>query len=93
MSMENANTFVKKLFGDDEFIKEFYKNGGIKKDGSDKEKNDTMINTANKMGYDIDEQEFKKATEDYFAKKGTWGTIKTFMHFNKVIKSAEKEGK
>ena len=52
-----------------------------------------MFNVANKMGYAIDEKEFKEATTNYFKGKGAWGTIKIFMHFNKVIKTAEKQRK
>ena len=93
MSMENAKVFVEKLYGDDEFIKEFYRNGGINRNASKEEKNALMINVANKMGYSIDEKEFQKATGDYFAGKGLWSAIKLFMHFNKVVKAAEKERK
>ena len=38
MSTENAKVFVEKLYGDDEFIKEFYRNGGINKKVSKEEK-------------------------------------------------------
>lgn len=91
MSMENAKVFVEKLYGDDEFIKEFYRNGGINKKASKEEKNALMYNVANKMGYAMDEKEFKEATANYFKDKGIWGTIKIFTHFNKVVKTAEKE--
>ncbi|MBQ9013621.1 MAG: hypothetical protein IJ094_08740 [Bacilli bacterium] len=45
------------------------------------------------MGYDFNLEEFKDANCIYFKKLGIWKTIKTFWHFNKVVKSAEKECK
>ena len=93
MAKDNAKVFVEKLFEDDEFIKTFYKNGGIKRKGSTKEKNELLYNTARKMGYDFEEKEFQTATSDYFKNKGILGFIKIFMHFNKVVKAAEREEK
>jgi len=93
MAKENAKEFVEKMFTDDVFVKELYKKGGINRNASNDEKNEILIKAAKEMGYDFNLEEFKDANGIYFKKLGIWKTIKTFWHFNKVVKSAEKECK
>ena len=52
-----------------------------------------MVKAAKKMGYSISIEGIKKASAEYFKSKGIWGAIKTFMHFNKIVKKTEKENK
>ena len=85
--------FLTRLFEDDNFIKDFYKNGGINRKADQNTKDEMMVKTAKKMGYSISIEGIKKASAEYFKSKGIWGAIKTFIHFNKIVKKVEKERK
>lgn len=91
--MAKEKEFLIKLFEDDDFIKEFYKNGGINRKATQNEKDEMMVKAAKKMGYSISIEGIKKASAEYFKSKGIWGAIKTFIHFNKIVKKTEKENK
>ncbi len=89
--MTKEKEFLTKLFEDDNFIKDFYKNGGINRKADQNTKDEIMVKAANKMGYSISIEGIKKASAEYFKSKGIWGSIKTFIHFNKIVKKVEKE--
>ena len=91
--MSKEKEFLEKLFEDDEFTKKFYKNGGINRKLNKTEKDELLVKAAKKMGYSVSIEGIKKASAEYFKSKGIWGAIKTFIHFNKIIKQAEKEMK
>lgn len=91
--MTKEKEFLTRLFEDDNFIKDFYKNGGINRKADQNTKNEIMVKTAKKMGYSISIEGIKKASAEYFKSKGIWGAIKTFIHFNKIVKKVEKERK
>jgi len=88
--MKNEDEFIKKLFEDDNFIRDFYKNGGINRKADKNKKNEIMVEAANKMGYSIGIEGIEAASKKYFKDKGIWKTIKIFFHFNKVVKQLEK---
>lgn len=91
--MTKEKEFLTRLFKDDNFIKDFYKNGGINRKADQNTKDEMMVKTAKKMGYSISIEGIKKASAEYFKSKGIWRTIKTFIHFNKIVKKVEKERK
>lgn len=91
--MTKEKEFLTRLFEDDNFIKDFYKNGGINRKADQNTKDEMMVKTAKKMGYSISIEGIKKASAEYFKSKGIWGAIKTFIHFNKIVKKVEKERK
>ena len=51
--MTKEKEFLTRLFEDDNFIKDFYKNGGINRKADQNTKNEIMVKTAKKMGYSI----------------------------------------
>ena len=89
--MTKEKEFLTRLFEDDNFIKDFYKNGGINRKADQNTKDEMMVKTAKKMGYSISIEGIKKASAEYFKSKGIWGAIKTFIHFNKIVKKVEKK--
>ena len=93
MAKESAKEFAEKMFTDDEFVKEFYKKGGINRKASNDEKNEILMKAAKEMEYDFTLEEYKDANATYFKGLGLWNTIKKFWHFNKVVKKEERKSK
>lgn len=93
MSKESAKSFVEKFYNDDEFIREFTLKGGLNSKATNEEKQEAIMKVSKEMGFDFNDEEYTEALKNYFEGKGVWSAIKTFRHFNKVAKKAEKERK
>ena len=91
MSKESAKSFVEKFYNDDEFIREFTLKGGVNSKATDDEKKESVMRVSKEMGFSFNDEEYTEALKNYFDGKGVWFAIKTFRHFNKVAKKAEKE--
>ena len=91
MSKESAQSFVNKFYNDDEFIREFTLKGGVNSKATDDEKKASIMRVAKEMGFSFNDEEYTEALKNYFEGKGVWSAIKTFRHFNKIAKKAEKE--
>ena len=89
MAQESANSFVEKMFTDDEFLKEVVRHGGIKSGFRD-EKNELILKAAKEMGFDFSPEEYQKAMKNNLG-SGLLNIIKKLRRFNKVIRKAEKE--
>ncbi len=70
MLNESAKSFVEKFYNDDEFLKDFCKRGGLKKDASDEEKTALAIKTAKEMGFEFNAKEYEEVNVEYFKGKG-----------------------
>ena len=91
MSKESAKEFVEKFYNDDEFIREFTLKGGVNSRATNEEKQASLMRVAKEMKFNFNEEEYNEAIKNYFDGMGVWSAIKTFRHFNKVAKKAEKE--
>jgi hypothetical protein len=91
MSKASAKEFVEKFYTDDEFIREFTLKGGLNSKGTDEEKQAAIMKVSKEIGYSFNNEEYTDALKSYFEGKGVIFAIKTFRHFNKVAKKAEKE--
>lgn len=98
MAMDSAKSFVNKFFEDDEFIREFYKNGGFisSEKGSKPDtdaQNAKMVEVAGKMGYDFTMEEYQAANKEYVDSVGAWKSMKKMVHMARTVKKLEKEAK
>ncbi|MBQ3475145.1 MAG: Nif11-like leader peptide family natural product precursor [Bacilli bacterium] len=91
MSKESAKSFVDKFYNDDEFIRELTLKGGVNSKASEEERSKLLMKVSKEMGFNFTEEEYSDAVKKYFEGKGVWTAIKTFRHFNKIAKKAEKE--
>ena len=99
MAKESAKEFAKKFYEDDALIKELYKMGVLKPAGSyDKnapegEQQRKVVESAQKLGYDFTEEEYRNANKEYCQSIGIFKMILKIRHVGKVVKKADKESR
>ena len=93
MAMEHANSFVEKIFENDEFLKTIIKKRGYTKYENTNEEVETekLINIANEMGFKFNVDEFKEACKLYMSKLDGWEATQRIFHVFKVVGKNYKE--
>ncbi|MBR3133224.1 MAG: Nif11-like leader peptide family natural product precursor [Clostridia bacterium] len=93
MAIEHANSFVRKVFEDDEFLKTVVRKRGFSRNESNKEaaENEKMVKVANDMGFHFDEEEYIKANQEYMNSLTGWEAARKVFHMVKVAAYVSRE--
>ena len=86
MAMEHANSFVERLFEDDEFIKTILKKRGFNKNERTNRQieNEKIVEIANEMGFKFDVNEYESACKSYMTGIDGWDASQKIFHILKV---------
>ena len=93
MAMEHANSFVEKIFENDEFLRTIIKRRGYSKEDNTNEEIETekLIEIANTMGFKFDADEFKEACKIYMSKLDGWEATQRIFHVFRIVAKNYKE--
>lgn len=93
MAMEHANSFVERLFENDEFLKTIIKKRGYTKSENTNEDIETekLIGIANDMGFKFDADEFKEACKTYMSELDGWEATQKIFHVFRIVAKNYKE--
>ena len=94
-SMSVAESFVEKLYNDDNFLVSVIKASGINDvpkghKTTETETNDMMAKAARELGYEISTEEYAAALKAQTQKVGAWKAIKFLIRLTRLAKKAEK---
>ena len=93
MAIEHANSFVEKIFEDDEFLKCIVEKRNYNKndDTNEEIENKKIMEIANSMGFRFDSDEFKEACKSYMSNIDGWEAAQKIFHVLKVVSNIYKQ--
>ncbi len=93
MAIEHANSFVEKIFEDDEFLKSIIKKRGYNRheDTNEDMENEKIVEIANSMGFKFDVEEFKSSCRQYMSNLDGLAAAQKIFHVLKVVANSYKE--
>ncbi len=86
MAMEHANSFVERIFENDEFVRTIIKKKGFSnpRETNEDMENEKIVKVANDMGFKFDVDEFKLACRSYMSSMDGWESVQKVFHVLKV---------
>ena len=93
MAMNHANSFVERIFENDEFLKTIIVKRGYSKneDTNEEIESQKLVEIANEMGFNLNIDEFKEACKEYMSNYDGWEATQKIFHVFKVVAKYYKE--
>ena len=93
MAMEHANSFVERIFENDEFLKTIIEKRGYTRNENTNEEMEyqKLVQIANEMGFRFDADEFKDACKNYMSSFDGWQATQKIFHVFKIVGKNYKE--
>ena len=86
MAMDHANSFVERIFENDEFVRGIIKKRGYNRNErtSEEYENEKIVEIANSMGFKFGVEEYKTACKEYMSGLDGWEAVQKIFHVLKI---------